>query len=221
MFALRGLNQARAVARVPRQAAVFQQKRGMAGGGGFSGCGPANERLTGAGAAQCSGRGAVRGLCCAALGAARRRSAVAKPRRPGPRSPAHRGRGRLHVCQLVGQPPQAGHLAQAPGALGTRPTAAPARQRLAVLWGGWGAGADAARTLSSGGPRGARAGRRRAGSGNGTGLGRQHRPRRPPPLPPPPSQLAWWGVAFWATVFYTAFGGKKKEAPAPAAPAQA
>lgn len=33
MFALRGLNQARQVARLPRQAAVFQQKRGMAGGG--------------------------------------------------------------------------------------------------------------------------------------------------------------------------------------------
>ncbi|KIZ02379.1 hypothetical protein MNEG_5576 [Monoraphidium neglectum] len=32
MFALRGLSQARQVARVPRQAAVFQQKRGMAGG---------------------------------------------------------------------------------------------------------------------------------------------------------------------------------------------
>lgn len=26
-------------------------------------------------------------------------------------------------------------------------------------------------------------------------------------------QLAWWGVAFWAAVFYTAFGGKKKEIP--------
>jgi hypothetical protein len=25
-------------------------------------------------------------------------------------------------------------------------------------------------------------------------------------------QLAWWGVAFWGVVFYTAFGGKKKEA---------
>lgn len=25
-------------------------------------------------------------------------------------------------------------------------------------------------------------------------------------------QLAWWGVAFWGAVFYTAFGGKKKEA---------
>ena len=37
MFALRGLPQAgRQVARVPRQAAVFQQKRGMAGGGGFA-----------------------------------------------------------------------------------------------------------------------------------------------------------------------------------------
>ena len=33
MFALRGLNQTRQVARLPRQAAVFQQKRGMAGGG--------------------------------------------------------------------------------------------------------------------------------------------------------------------------------------------
>jgi hypothetical protein len=29
-------------------------------------------------------------------------------------------------------------------------------------------------------------------------------------------QLAWWGVAFWGAIFYTAFGGKKKEA-APAA----
>jgi hypothetical protein len=35
-------------------------------------------------------------------------------------------------------------------------------------------------------------------------------------------QLAWWGVAFWGVIFYTAFGGKKKEAPAEqAAPAAA
>jgi hypothetical protein len=34
MFALRGLGQqARTVARLPRQAALLQQKRGMAGGG--------------------------------------------------------------------------------------------------------------------------------------------------------------------------------------------
>jgi hypothetical protein len=33
-----------------------------------------------------------------------------------------------------------------------------------------------------------------------------------------PPQLAWWAVAFWGAVFYTAFGGKKKEpAAAPAA----
>lgn len=36
-------------------------------------------------------------------------------------------------------------------------------------------------------------------------------------------QLAWWGVAFWGAVFYTAFGGKKEAAPAAeqAAPAAA
>jgi hypothetical protein len=33
-------------------------------------------------------------------------------------------------------------------------------------------------------------------------------------------QLAWFGVAFWGAIFYTAFGGKKKEA-APAAAEEA
>jgi hypothetical protein len=34
-------------------------------------------------------------------------------------------------------------------------------------------------------------------------------PATPPCCCPP--QLAWWGVAFWGAIFYTAFGGKKKE----------
>jgi hypothetical protein len=47
MFALRGLPQARQVARLPRQAAVFQQKRGMAGGGASGGRGRGHSGITG------------------------------------------------------------------------------------------------------------------------------------------------------------------------------
>lgn len=38
--------------------------------------------------------------------------------------------------------------------------------------------------------------------------------RPSPPIKHKRTQLAWWGVAFWGAVFYTAFGGKKKQAPA-------
>lgn len=44
---------------------------------------------------------------------------------------------------------------------------------------------------------------------------------KPTPCVPLASQLAWWGVAFWGTVFYAAFGRKKKEAPAPEEAAKA
>lgn len=222
MFALRGLPQARAVARLPRQAAVFQQKRGMAGGGGQRKTYANMGRRCPAGSwgatrprmrAEIARRAALRSRCGCAPPL--RRLRTMRPLRSRvasllllivPLAARRRGRGRQHVCELVGQPHQPGLMAQAPGAL----------ERAGALWlliaGRTGATKEP-QDLDMGAPAAALQLATCA-----TPLRRNDALRSRCPLeltacnaaPVKTPQLAWWGVAFWGAVFYTAFGGKKK-----------